>query len=283
MDKLSVILIKYKEPENIIKECLESLLRQKNIKLEIIFLDQSSDERCKQMVKRFNNSLHTFIYHSIPDISLSFARNCGIKMASTTCIAFMDMDAFADQFWAFNISKGLCDDNRTGVVGGKIMPKYLGSTKWFHRSLYVNEIYSLLDLGESPKYVKKVIGANFAVNLDLIKAERFNENLGRVDGKLLGGEETEFCERLGRKGILIKYLPDAIVYHQIPKSRLKLSWIIHRFYFGGFSRAIRGGNPEPSNSHPNKYDYLFLVFLLVPYSFGFAKGKLNFRQSKINS
>lgn len=281
MDKLSVVLIKYKEPLNIIKDCLKSLKQQKGVDLEVNFLDQSKDEICRQMINKLNNSSeHNFKYYNIPDVSLSFARNCGIKIASNNYIAFIDIDAIVDSSWAINITTGFRDDKNVGVVGGKIMPKFLGKVKWYHKSLYINEIYSLLDLGAEPRYVKKVIGANFAINLDLVKKERFNEILGRIDGKLLGGEETEFCERLGKMGLLIKYLPNAIVYHQIPASRLKLNWIMRRFYFGGLSRAIRGGKPEPSNSNPNKYDYLFLVFLLIPYCIGFVQGKMYGRIKK---
>lgn len=274
MDKISVIVIKYKENVNIIKDCLESLQRQKNVELEVVFLNQSEDESCRQAIHELNsNSAHNFKYYNIPDISLSFARNFGIKVVSNPHIVFIDPDAIADDCWASNIINGFLGDENVVIIGGKILPRFLGNTKWFHKSLYVNEIYSLLDLGDRPKYVKKVIGANFAINLELVKMERFNENLGRVNGKLLGGEETEFCERLGKKGLRVKYLPNAIVYHQIPISRLKLRWILHRFYFGGFSRALRGGAPEPSNSNPNKYDYLFLVFLLIPYCIGFARGR----------
>ncbi|CAG0962741.1 Putative mycofactocin biosynthesis glycosyltransferase MftF [Methanosarcinales archaeon] len=281
MDKLSVILVKYKEPLNVIEDCLKSLELQKSVTLEVNFLDQSCDEIYKRMINAFNNnSEHNFNYYNIDDVSLSFARNYGIKIASNRYIAFIDADAIADPFWAINILTGFCDDKSAGVIGGKIMPKFLGKVKWYHKTLYINDIYSLLDLGPQSKYVKKVIGANFAINLDLVKKECFNEELGRIDGKLLGGEETEFCERLGKKGIRIKYLPNVIVYHQIPSSRLKLSWILRRFYFGGLSRAIRGGKPEPNNSNPNKYDYSFLIFLLIPYCIGFVKGKMYVKLKK---
>ena len=142
---------------------MESLRIQKNIDLEIIFLDQSDDNSFMTMVNELNeNFAHTFKYYNIPDVSLSFARNYGINIASNNYVAFIDPDAVANEFWAINIVKAFKDEENVGIVGGKILPQFLGNTRWYHKSSYVKEVYSLLDLGDEDKYVSNIEDIGYA-------------------------------------------------------------------------------------------------------------------------
>lgn len=271
---ISVIIAIYNEPSEIIEKCILSLENQKNVKLEIIILDQKGRNKDDFIKPNFNYT-HSLKYIIIPDKSLSFARNYGIEVATNNYIAFIDPDAFAEKYWALSIVKEFKKDSSVGIVGGKILPEFLGETHWYHKSFYIWSLYSLIDLGSKTKYVKKVIGANFAVNKELIGNERFREDLGRRDGKLFGGEETDFCERIRRKFIKIKYIPDSVVYHHVSKERLRIWWILKRSYYGGISRGIRGGIPEVrSDIEHSIYDIIIFPLFLIPYLFGLIQGRM---------
>lgn len=271
-ESLSVIIVKYKEPIEVIKECIDSLENQKNVKLEIIFLDQKKSTDVH--IKLNRRSVHELKYIEIPDISLSFARNYGMEIASNDYVAFIDPDAVAKNDWALNIIREFKKDDSVGIIGGKILPRFSGKLRWYHKSPYVLSVYSLLDLGPKSKYVKRIVGANFAINMKLIKDERFREDLGRRNGKLSGGEETDFCERIARKGIKIKYVPNVVVYHNVSKERLRIWWILRRFYYGGISRGVRGGKPEPFEKQYTIRNLLPLFIFIIPYLIGFVQGKL---------
>jgi len=274
-ESISVIVVTYGEPIEMVERCVRSLEIQENINLEIILLDQIGNANLQDTYNKLNRGIsHTFKYLKIPAKSLSFARNYGMEIASNNHIAFIDPDAVAEKKWASNIIKEFKKDKSVGIIGGKIIPKFSGELHWYHKSRYVWDIYSVLDLGSEPKYVKKVVGANFAINRELTKDERFREDLGRREGKLFGGEETDFCERAARKGIKIKYVPNAIVYHYISNERLKLSWILKRFYYGGISRGLRGGKPEPGKARYSIRDCILLPIFIIPYIFGLIRGKL---------
>jgi len=272
-NNLSIVVIKYNEPINILEKCIESLIEQKKVNVEIIFLDQNPKESEKDVFDRYQ----ILNYYVIPDISLSYARNYGMQKAKYEYIAYIDPDAYADRFWAYNIIQEFNSNKNVGIVGGKILPVFSKDLCWYHKAPFVMNMYSLLDLGPKSKNVNKVIGANFSINRKLLNKEKFREDLGRIDGKLLGGEETDFCERIRKKGYLIRYSPKAVVYHHISKERLKFRWLLKRFYYGGYSRAIRKGLPEP-RIQDNKYSIfgffilpIYLFFYFLGYFFGLLK------------
>jgi len=59
--------------------------------------------------------------------------------------------------------------------------------------------------------------------------------------------------------------------------RVTFKWIAKRIYYGGYSRALRGGKPEPSNGGGGLagWDYFALIFLLPFYVFGFFRAKMD--------
>lgn len=101
----------------------------------------------------------------------------------------------------------------------------------------------------------------------------FDERLGRKDGKLLGGVDAEFCQRVMRQGFTVCYVGRPASLHQIPESRMKLSWIIRKFYYGGISRGMRGGRPQSMNNKRRMTDYLVLGAFAPFYLLGLLKGK----------
>jgi len=272
-DNMTVIIAIYKEPYKLVEKCLWYLINQKNVILEIIILNQIRKFK-DTFIQSNYQCIHSLKYFEIDDISLSYARNYGINIANNNCIAFIDPDIIVGKNWASSIIDEFKKDSSVGIIGGKIIPKFSREPCWFYKSRYICDIYSLLDIGSEVKYVKKIVGANFAINRELIKDNKFREDLGRMYNKLLGGEETDFCERIAKRGIKIKYVPNAIAYHYISNERLKIGWILKRFYYGGISRGLRGGNPEP---YPQKIgnkliDIILLPIFITPYIVGLIKG-----------
>ncbi|PID86279.1 hypothetical protein CSB08_01295 [Candidatus Gracilibacteria bacterium] len=272
----SVIITRYKEPDDIFHEALLSLSKQINIKLEILVLDQFMNSDTELLCKKYNEiSDHDFKYILIKPISLSYARNFGVKKSSTDYCLFLDADAIADNNWAKEVVSGFIDNEKVGVIGTKILPKWNGNRNIFTFSNFFLSEYSLLNLGDDNLIVNKVIGASFAINKKLLsKDSYFDENLGRKDGVLLGGEETELCERAINKGFNVMYVGKSFVYHQISSERLSYSWIIKRVFWGGVSRGMKGGKPVPVKMNRKFLDYLLLPFYLLFYVPGLIYSRL---------
>ena len=274
--EVTITLTRYAEPNWLFLETLTSLSQQANISAHVLVLDQQDNEEVRSFCVNNSSSVIVLDNHVIPAKSLSFARNEAIRMCQTVLLLYIDTDAVADPNWAYELFVAM-RQNKAAIAGGKIIPKWHKKPGLLQRSQVVLDQYSMLDLGDDTINVKKVIGANFAINkAKLAKLAYFDEGLGRQNGKLLGGEETKLCTDAREKGLSVIYVGKAAVYHQVMPERVNFKWISKRMYYGGYSRALRGGKPEPSNGGGLAgWDYVALIFLLPFYASGFIRAKMD--------
>ncbi len=270
--KLSIFVTRYNEPDDLVLKNLESLSLQNETLLEVLFLDQINSEYLKNKCKNYNNKNINFNYINIPARSLNFARNEAIRLSKSNCLAFCDNDAVVSSNWAQEIIK-IFMNTQASVVGTKIIPRWEIKSKWYHKSKYIQEFYSLLDLGNEIIEVDKIIGASFAINKDKIKNIRFIESLDRRNGLLIGGGETFFCEQVKKAGGKVIYTPLTFVTHLINEDRMSIFWLFKRAYYGGISRSLSGGKIKPFNKKKSLIDFFALTFISMPYLVGLIRGK----------
>ncbi|GAA0856969.1 glycosyltransferase [Aliiglaciecola litoralis] len=273
--QITTTLTRYGEPDWLFLETLETLAAQDNIKMKVLVLDQKESIEVSKFCLENSSPDIELDYHVIPAKSLSFARNEAIRLCTTDILLYIDTDALAHKDWAAGMTNAMLTE-KAAIAGGQIVPKWHRKTNFLHKSKVVLDQYSMLELGEETKIVAKVVGASFGLNIRLLgDLAQFDENLGRKDGKLLGGEETELCALATEAGLKIIYVGNAVVQHQVLPERLTFSWIAKRMYYGGYSRALRGGKPAPNNAVDgfSIYDYLALALLLPFYVIGYVKAK----------
>ncbi|MDP2090600.1 MAG: glycosyltransferase family 2 protein [Candidatus Gracilibacteria bacterium] len=273
---VTITATRYKEPNWLFHETIESLSRQKDVVADVLILDQFLTNETKEYCEKLSNENINIKYIVIEAKGLSFARNYAIKECKTDVLLYIDSDAIADEYWTINMLKTFEIDNQIGIVGGKIVPKWHKSPSILAKADYVYDVYSMLDLGDEIKENSKVVGANFGLNIARLGSEAFfDENLGRKPGKLLGGEESDLCERAIKKGLKIYYNGKSSVIHQVLPERINIMWILKRMYWGGYNRGLAGGKPKASNGggKRNMWNYFILPVILPFYAFGFLKGK----------
>lgn len=88
-DLVSVIIPTYNRP-HFLKRAIESVLNQSYKKIEIIVVDNCSENRVEHLVSDFHDS--RLVYHFNNKKGPSAARNLGIKVASGEYISFLDDD-----------------------------------------------------------------------------------------------------------------------------------------------------------------------------------------------
>ncbi|WP_300750824.1 glycosyltransferase family 2 protein [uncultured Alistipes sp.] len=180
---------------------------------------------------------------------LSWARNRGIAESAGGVIAVIDDDerivpgfvsAYIDFFAAHP---------DVAAAGGAIIAEYpSGRPDWM--SPYTERpIANPIDLGPRPRpFPRGRIPGGGNMALQRWAVERygaFDPSLGRRGGVLLGGEECELFERLARGGERCWYVPDAVMYHIIPPSKLSRDYFDRLCFNIGVSQrtraAMRGG------------------------------------------
>jgi glycosyltransferase involved in cell wall biosynthesis len=127
------------------------------------------------------------------------ARNTGWRAASTQTVAFIDDDCAAAEGWLGAILKA-ADGGRT-VVQGKVspMPDQAQLLRPLSHTIEVG--------GASPLFVS----ANIAYPRALLeRVSGFDERFRRACG-----EDAELGARARRAGAVVRFAPDALVYHEV--------------------------------------------------------------------
>jgi glycosyltransferase involved in cell wall biosynthesis len=275
---VTIALTRYNEPYAMLHQCLESIAAQKGVRTRVFVLDQKKCLDTQSLCTALSSADIIFEYKVIPAQGCAHARNIALRLCPTDILLWTDPDILMAPDWAQTLGRALGERNYA-VGGGKILPRWHGSPRWYMKTNVMADHYSLIDLGPRDRQTDRIIGGSMGINVGLLRGKAFfNENLGRQDGTLLGGVDTEFCQRIIKNGYSVFYIGGAEALHQIPEERMKLNWIIRKFYYGGVSRALRGGWPEAMNKKREISDYLVLGAFAPFYLFGLFKGKKKKRQ-----
>ena len=197
---------------------------------EVLIIDNNSTDDTHEISKKFiaENPQVQALYFNEKNQGHTYARNRGIQEASGELLAFIDDDAFVAEDYIQNMV-AFFDNNATVMaIGGKIIPRYEGSTpSWM--SKYLLPLVSALDMGDRPtpfSGTKFPIGANMAYRKEAFdRYGTFDVALGRRGSGLEGGDEKEMIYRLKKDNQKIYYVPNVEVAHIIPEKRLQMDYI----------------------------------------------------------
>ncbi len=281
MMPVSVVVTRYREPNEVFHALLHALSSQKNTHIQAVILDQMDDRPTEELCKKLSTDNVRFEYSFFEARNLSHARTEGFRRARYDKILITDSDGVPAENWAYEMSNAL-NDPRVAIVGSRIFPKWLGKPNVLTKSNIAVDQYSLLDLGDKEIENAKAIGVSFGLDRGKAREETYmDERISRRDGLLLSGDETDLWARVLKKGFISKYIPSTFVYHQISGERCKTRWILKRLFYAGISRRQIGGFPKPTHRR-NIYDFLFAPIILPAYFAGYLSQKILFRLKRIN-
>ena len=195
-----------------IENTLEKLRLVDGIKSsEIIVVDASSGLLNTIKLKFPEIDWINFKNISNKKITIPEQRNLGIKRAKGNIIVFIDADCIPESQWLNNLTRQIVDGKESITAGTVISsPKsYMG--------------------GERLKgtYVKECPSMNMALKKEVFKEiGLFDENFGRVS-------DSDICIRAIKKGYKIRYIKDAIVYHNWGNFKKNIA----RSFYSGIGRA----------------------------------------------
>ena len=224
--KISIIVCAYNEEKNI-SSCLISLIDQRDIELddyEVIIIDDGSKDQTGKIAKRIvhkrKNSVPSLRYIRIEHKGLSIGRNTGLFLSKSPLVAYIDVDAVADQYWVSQIQKAWELNPDADAIGGRI--KIRNQESEIARFLHIN-YYDHPD-----KYA--IIGANMSFKKDkLLQIGAFG------DPFISRGDETFLLSKMGSSRREVKCM-EAIVFHDRPASFGQ--WLKERGSNGEMARII---------------------------------------------
>lgn len=224
---LSVIIVNYNVIALLVK-CLLSIREQKFSDLEIIVVDNhSEDGSCDVIRKEFPE-----VKLICNDNNEGFPRanNMAIQISQGSFILLLNPDTELSDNVLNRLVDYLNQHRKTSIVAPCLLNSDGTIQYSVHRFIRIWEIvaetfYLHLLLGKSRSYFNKPITSAIEVEAAsgaalLIRREVFNK-IGLLDEDLFWTEDMEFCFRSHQHGLKIMYLPDIKVIHHVGASGRK--------------------------------------------------------------
>jgi glycosyltransferase involved in cell wall biosynthesis len=223
MIKYSIIICSYNRYELLVEtiDSVLSVLGKRN-DAEILIIDNNSQDATSSLKEKYSSN-KTVKYFLETKQGLSQARNKGMKEANGEILIFLDDDIEIVENY-FEISDLIFLDPSISISGGKVLPFKTDIPYWLPNNFYF--LVSIYDMGDSSKFVKHLMGANFAIRRkDALQIGLFNTSLGRNGKILAGNEEIDYQNRASAMGYKINYHPKQNVLHKI-NEKLNANYIL---------------------------------------------------------
>ena len=231
--ELSVIIPTYQRPQSLLR-ALGSLQKQVVPKWEILIVDNEASRDTERLVAKNRAAFNSPVkYIAEPRLGLHYARHAGVRAAQGQVLVFTDDDATFDSHWLEAYAKAFAHHPRMAAAGGAIKPKWEAEPPtWLRAYLRDKTVFPILSLLDSADEFTLgpqgfFFGANMAVRRSvLFEVGGFNPDSFGQDW--LGDGETGLNYKLWQRGLLIGYVPEAVVYHHIPSERMTLDYFRRR-------------------------------------------------------
>jgi glycosyltransferase involved in cell wall biosynthesis len=230
---------------SMLKRTLQSLLGQTlpSDEYEIIVVDNNSTDDTNDVVQSFQDNTVGVQVRCIleREQGSSATRNRGAHEAQGELLAFIDDDETASPTWLATYVEAHATLANIGAIGGPCEVVYeTERPEWLFKEL--DYTYAKLDKGEQVRRLDEdvVYEGNLSIRKDLfIEYGGFPTSLGRTGNNYLGYEGGALQSRLRRAGFDIYYLPQAVIWHHIPASRMSRWEVLRRCHGAGRTRVLR--------------------------------------------
>ena len=196
---ISIIIPNY-NGEKTLGLCLTAATSIKDEAVEIIVVDDCSDDRSREIIKRFPCTL----IESSPHAGASRARNIGAQQASGDILFFTDADCLLQENTLSQLRIMLSSADSHTIIGGTYTPQpYDQGFFGRFQSVFIN--YSET---RNPPQADYIATHAMAINSDL-----FHRSGGFAEDQWPILEDVEFSHRLRRAGVTLVMQPAIQVQH----------------------------------------------------------------------
>lgn len=205
---VSIVIPTFNRKPSLISNSITSALEQTYRNIEIIIVDDSSDdfddrEKVKEYIESINDSRIRYIQHS-KNLGANIARNTGIKNSRGEICAFLD----DDDGWTINkielqVNKMIESNAALIYCKGKIFDDNNNFIKIINNELYKGFVFDLL-------IQRNFIGGNSFV---MIRKSVFY-SIGFFDDNMLSNQDWELFLRISKK-YRIDYVDEYLVNYYV--------------------------------------------------------------------
>jgi len=219
---ISVIVPSRGRPQ-LLGECVESILAGSELPRELVVVDQSATEN-RALAELGTVNGCAVLYRHSASRGVSAARNEACAIASQEILAFTDDDILVAPDWVGEITLAVQAEADSTLISGRV--------RFIDTHLAGGFAPSLIDEDE-PKLYEGRIWNDVLFSNNMAFSRTIFERLGPFDPRLGAGApyraatDNDYCFRALEAGYRIRYVPEAVVYHQAwreKKSYPQLQW-----------------------------------------------------------
>ena len=171
------IIVPVYNSESTIEKCVESILNQTYLNLEIILIDDGSKDDSLKVCKQYAQTDNRIVVLHHQNLGVSFTRNSGLDAATGEYVMFIDADDTVSPNWVEKYVEAIHSFGADLVIGGLTIKYQDGNN--------VNSIPPILGILESEiwKYICETESGVFGYvpnklyKREIISDIRFNENM----------------------------------------------------------------------------------------------------------
>ena len=172
-----------------------------------------------------------------PRRGASHARNRAIAEVVRPITVFVDDDVVPYPDWLAHLVQPVQSGRFDGVGGRVLVDPSRPLPGWFFDRAI--EYLAHYDRGSATRPLEStefLLTASAAFRTDVLRAcGGFDPALGPRPGAHLTNDDVLLSRRLRRAGGRLGYVGSAVVVHELPAERLRLRWLLQRFYCQGRS------------------------------------------------
>lgn len=223
-------------------EGIASIGRQTKPALETILVIDHNPELEERAREAFPDIV---VVANSGDPGVSSSRNTAVDRACGEILAFLDDDAIAEETWLEELTRSYVDPKVIGT-GGMPYPRWPAGTapKWLPHEFYWTIGCGYRGLPDRIAPVRNPIGATMSFRKTVFeRIGGFSSGFGPtmdIPSAHGGGDETELSIRARNAfdGAVVLHVPDAVVQHVVPASRISWGYFRKRCWLEGQMKAL---------------------------------------------
>jgi glycosyltransferase involved in cell wall biosynthesis len=191
---------------------LDNLLVQEG-PFEVVVVESESRDRTREIADGYARRFPDVVRVLSHPGSRGIGRNVGVAAARGEMVAFIDGDCFPDSQWLRALRAGA---SSAAVLAGRTVT--VGRPQYGHL-----ERVELFQSGYDVTYP----------SCNLLYRRALFDQLGGFDPRFITAEDIDLNLRAVRAGAAIRYVPDAVVYHQVRTTFLRF---LYQAFWNGYGR-----------------------------------------------
>ena len=209
----------------------------------VLVVDNASTDATAEVVAKHRNNSQLpalrYVFEPVP--GLTAARLRGARETAAPWIAFVDDDNFLEPAWLEAIARAIRIHGDAGGIGGKVILDWEATPP-----SYLQEFgfcFAAQDHGEADCIIYSLAGAGMVLNRRALLDSGWLDRplvADRVGAKLTSGGDVEMAQRVRAAGYDLWFVPDAVLQHRIPASRMTRRYLFRINRELGTSSAVIG-------------------------------------------